>query len=69
MSSTAIVLQTLTEKRLMRTPGGKASFAVLLTQDMAVVPILAALPLLARSLPREAAATSHDTSDTPRPSR
>ncbi|QYZ71534.1 cation:proton antiporter domain-containing protein [Neotabrizicola shimadae] len=64
MSSTAIVLQTLTEKRLMRTPGGKASFAVLLTQDMAVVPILAALPLLARSLPREAAATSHDTADT-----
>lgn len=56
LSSTAIVLQTLTEKRLLRTPGGKSSFAVLLTQDMAVVPILAALPLLARSLPRTAEA-------------
>lgn len=47
MSSTAIVLQTLTEKRLMQTPGGRASFAVLLTQDIALVPILAVIPLLA----------------------
>jgi len=47
MSSTAIVLQTLQEKKLMNTPGGKASFAVLLFQDMAVIPILALLPLLA----------------------
>ena len=47
MSSTAIVLQTLTEKNLMRTPGGRASFAVLLTQDLAVVPMLSVIPLLA----------------------
>ncbi|MDP3958966.1 MAG: cation:proton antiporter, partial [Pseudorhodobacter sp.] len=33
LSSTAIVLQTLSEKNLMRTSGGRASFAVLLTQD------------------------------------
>lgn len=46
LSSTAIVLQTLTEKNLMRTPGGRASFSVLLTQDIAVIPMLAAIPLL-----------------------
>lgn len=47
LSSTAIVLQTLSEKNLMRTGGGRATFAVLLTQDIAVVPILAIIPLLA----------------------
>ncbi|QCO57664.1 potassium transporter (plasmid) [Pseudorhodobacter turbinis] len=49
LSSTAIVLQTLSEKNLMRTAGGRATFAVLLTQDIAVVPILAIIPLLALS--------------------
>jgi CPA2 family monovalent cation:H+ antiporter-2 len=33
LSSTAIVLQTLNEKGLMRSDGGQSSFAVLLTQD------------------------------------
>lgn len=47
MSSTAIVLQTLNEKQLMRTDAGQASFSVLLFQDIAVIPILALLPLLA----------------------
>jgi monovalent cation:H+ antiporter-2, CPA2 family len=47
LSSTAIVLQTLTEKSLMRTAGGRSSFSVLLTQDIAVIPMLAFLPLLA----------------------
>lgn len=47
LSSTAIVLQTLSEKGLMRTQGGEGAFSVLLTQDIAVIPILAALPLLA----------------------
>jgi CPA2 family monovalent cation:H+ antiporter-2/glutathione-regulated potassium-efflux system ancillary protein KefC/glutathione-regulated potassium-efflux system protein KefB len=46
LSSTAIVLQTLNEKDLMRTPGGQNSFSVLLFQDIAVIPILAILPLL-----------------------
>jgi CPA2 family monovalent cation:H+ antiporter-2 len=46
LSSTAIVLQTLSEKNLSRGPGGRAAFSVLLTQDMAVIPILAILPLL-----------------------
>lgn len=47
MSSTAIVLQSLGERGLMKTPGGEASFAVLLFQDIAVIPILALMPLLA----------------------
>jgi CPA2 family monovalent cation:H+ antiporter-2 len=51
LSSTAIVLQTLTEKNLMRTPGGRSGFAVLLTQDVAVVPMLALVPLLALAPP------------------
>ncbi len=46
LSSTAIVLQTLSEKGLMMTDGGQSSFAVLLFQDMAVIPLLAILPLL-----------------------
>lgn len=47
MSSTAIVLQTLTEKGLLRTEGGTNAFSVLLFQDVAVIPILAVMPLLA----------------------
>ncbi|WP_339852977.1 cation:proton antiporter [Roseovarius nubinhibens] len=47
LSSTAIVLQTLSEKGLMRTGGGRSSFSVLLTQDIAVIPMLAFIPLLA----------------------
>ena len=46
MSSTAIVLQSLKEKGLMKEPSGEYSFAVLLFQDIAVIPILAILPLL-----------------------
>ena len=49
LSSTAIVLQTLSEKNLMRSLGGRSSFSVLLTQDIAVIPMLAVIPLL--SLP------------------
>ena len=46
MSSTAIALQSLKEKGLMHTAAGQNSFAVLLFQDIAVIPILALLPLL-----------------------
>jgi len=47
LSSTAIVLKTLNEKELMQTNGGRSAFSVLLTQDIAVIPFLALLPLLA----------------------
>src|SRR5437868_6293320 len=46
MSSTAIGLATLTEKNLLPTPGGQASFAVLLFQDLAVIPLLLVLAFL-----------------------
>ncbi len=51
LSSTAIVLQSLAEKGLQNTPAGQASFAVLLFQDIAVIPMLALLPLLAVAAP------------------
>lgn len=47
LSSTAIVLQTLNERGLMKSDGGEASFSVLLFQDIAVIPMLALIPLLA----------------------
>ncbi len=47
LSSTAIVLQTLAEKGLMKNPAGQSSFVVLLFQDIAVIPVLAFFPLLA----------------------
>ncbi len=47
LSSTAIVLQTLNEKGLMKSDGGQASFSVLLFQDIAFIPMLAIIPLLA----------------------
>jgi CPA2 family monovalent cation:H+ antiporter-2 len=53
LSSTAIVLQTLSEKGLMQTGGGRSAFSVLLTQDIAVIPMLALLPLLALPKPPE----------------
>jgi len=46
MSSTAIVLQTMTENNWMQTHAGRNAFSVLLFQDIAVIPILAILPLL-----------------------
>lgn len=53
LSSTAIVLQMLQEKNLMGTQAGEASFATLLFQDIAVIPILAVLPMIARYEPKE----------------
>ncbi len=46
-SSTAIVLQTLSERGLMKSDGGQSSFAVLLFQDISIIPMLALMPLLA----------------------
>ncbi|MFW5755758.1 MAG: monovalent cation:proton antiporter-2 (CPA2) family protein [Tangfeifania sp.] len=47
LSSTAIVLQTLTEKGLFKNVAGRSAFSVLLFQDIMVVPIFALIPLLA----------------------
>ncbi|UXC18169.1 glutathione-regulated potassium-efflux system protein KefC [Comamonas squillarum] len=47
LSSTAIALQSIAERNLMSTTSGKTSFAILLFQDVAAIPILAMIPLLA----------------------
>ncbi|MEC3768259.1 MULTISPECIES: glutathione-regulated potassium-efflux system protein KefC [Cupriavidus] len=47
LSSTAIALATLTERNLFGTPAGAASFGILLFQDIAAIPMIALLPLLA----------------------
>ncbi len=49
MSSTAIVLQSLGERGVLKTAAGQSCFSVLLFQDIAVIPILALLPLIATS--------------------
>ncbi|MCU4176777.1 cation:proton antiporter [Carboxylicivirga sp. N1Y90] len=49
LSSTAIVIQTLSEKGLLQTIGGKHSFSVLLMQDISVVPIFAIVAFMATS--------------------
>lgn len=46
MSSTAFVMQLLAEKKQLTTRHGRESFAILLFQDMAVIPLLAILPIL-----------------------
>jgi glutathione-regulated potassium-efflux system protein KefB len=51
LSSTAFVLQLLQERSELPTRHGQAAFAVLLLQDLAVVPLLALLPLLSGQLP------------------
>lgn len=59
LSSTAIVLSSLKEKNQMGSPVGKMSFGVLLMQDIAVIPILAIIPLLATTSGEITAADAH----------
>ena len=49
LSSTAFVLQLLAEKNQLTTTYGRAEFAILLFQDLAVIPLIALLPILALS--------------------
>ena len=63
LSSTAIVLQTLNEKGLLKSEAGQSSFSVLLFQDIAVIPMLALLPLLATGH-GPAAADGHGAAET-----
>jgi monovalent cation:proton antiporter-2 (CPA2) family protein len=46
LSSTAFVLQMLAEKKQLSTQFGRAAFSILLLQDLAVIPLIAILPLL-----------------------
>ncbi|MEI6948906.1 monovalent cation:proton antiporter-2 (CPA2) family protein [Paraflavisolibacter sp. H34] len=63
LSSTAIVMQTLSEKGLMKTEAGQSAFSVLLFQDIAVIPMLAVFPLLATAPAATAGAGGHDGAD------
>ncbi|HEV7718996.1 MAG TPA: monovalent cation:proton antiporter-2 (CPA2) family protein [Arsenicitalea sp.] len=47
MSSTAIAMQTVAQRAMTKTRTGRASLAILLVQDISVIPILAAIPILA----------------------
>ncbi|MEJ8848882.1 glutathione-regulated potassium-efflux system protein KefC [Variovorax rhizosphaerae] len=55
LSSTAIALQVFGERNLLKTSSGQAGFSILLFQDVAAIPILALLPLLAGGAAGEAA--------------
>src|SRR5580698_7785190 len=46
LSSTPVVLQVLAERKQLQTQHGRAAFGILLFQDLAVLPVLAVLPLL-----------------------
>ncbi len=50
LSSTAIALQTLKEKSLLSTKAGNSVFSILLFQDIAVIPMLALIPILGETL-------------------
>ncbi len=47
LSSTAIALPQLAERELLHNPSGRAAFSVLLFQDLAFIPLVAAVPLFA----------------------
>ena len=46
LSSTAFVLQLLAEKKQLTTRHGRAAFSILLFQDLAVIPLIALLPMI-----------------------
>jgi monovalent cation:proton antiporter-2 (CPA2) family protein len=50
LSSTAFVLQMLTERHELTTNHGRSAFAILLLQDLAVIPLLALIPLAGSNL-------------------
>lgn len=58
LSSTAVAMQTMAERSLLSSPVGKTSFAILLFQDIAAIPLLAMVPLLAEQAPGAAGSGS-----------
>jgi len=60
LSSTAIALQVFGERNLLKTASGQAGFSILLFQDVAAIPILALLPLLAVGTAAEASMSGVD---------
>ena len=62
LSSTAIALQTIKEKGLMNTTFGSSSFSILLFQDIIVIFMIGALPLLSNSSEHASNEASHSAS-------
>lgn len=60
LSSTAIALQTIKEKGLMETTFGISSFSILLFQDIIVIVMLGALPLLSSQDPSKVSSNGHE---------
>ncbi|MBP6851079.1 MAG: cation:proton antiporter, partial [Rhodoferax sp.] len=60
LSSTAIALQVMADRNLMPTSSGQAAFSILLFQDVAAIPILALLPLLAAGAAADSSASPID---------
>src|SRR5689334_14009126 len=58
LSSTPLVLQLLAERSQLKSPHGRAAFGILLFQDLAVLPVLAAMPLIAPTSVQPSAAGS-----------
>ncbi len=50
LSSTAVSIQAMTERNELPTPTGRSAFAVLLFQDIAAIPLIASVPLLAHTV-------------------
>jgi glutathione-regulated potassium-efflux system ancillary protein KefC len=50
MSSTAIGMQVMDERNMTATPAGRTGFAILLFQDIAAIPLIAVIPLVAQML-------------------
>ena len=46
LSSTAIAIQAMTDRKELETPTGRATFGILLFQDIAAIPIIALVPIL-----------------------
>ena len=63
LSSTAIALQTIKEKGLMKTTFGSSSFSILLFQDIIVIFMIGALPLLSNSSEHTSNEASHSVSN------
>jgi glutathione-regulated potassium-efflux system ancillary protein KefC len=51
LSSTAIAVQTMRERGVLNAPTGATAFAILLFQDVAAIPLIAVVPLLAAAAP------------------
>jgi glutathione-regulated potassium-efflux system protein KefB len=61
LSSTAVGLQLLAERKELQSPHGRLAFAILLFQDLVAIPLLALIPLLGEATAAERAAPALDS--------